>query len=183
MPTISLADLLAQTGDVDLLKCDIEGGEFAAFHAAPPETPEEKIRRLVMEVHVNAEHPLLFDGCAGCHRGVGSELLRQSGQPGRARKTWFLMGENLRHRVTLFLIYRFAFAATETAKLHSILTMVLSTTPGAAHAQAEADYIEIDLPASLRAWLDFIRAGDNRSFSCKSPLISGLAIDPYRRHE
>ncbi len=54
--TISLADLLDSThcGNVDLMKCDIEGAEFDVFLKTPLEVLH-RVRRLVMEVHLNVE--------------------------------------------------------------------------------------------------------------------------------
>ncbi len=56
--SISLSDLIAKAdcGTVDLLKCDIEGSEYAAFLAADVETLRQ-IRRIVMEVHVSETYP------------------------------------------------------------------------------------------------------------------------------
>jgi FkbM family methyltransferase len=55
--TISLEDLLAGvSGDVDLLKCDIEGGEFDVFLAAPLAVLH-RLKCIVMEVHVSANNP------------------------------------------------------------------------------------------------------------------------------
>jgi len=56
--TITLADLLdSQNVDtVDLLKCDIEGGEYDVFLSTGGETLS-RIGEIVMEVHVSPAHP------------------------------------------------------------------------------------------------------------------------------
>jgi FkbM family methyltransferase len=58
VPSLGLEDLLTRTGcgEVDLLKCDIEGGEFDVFGAASAAVLR-RIGRLVVEVHVSPEHP------------------------------------------------------------------------------------------------------------------------------
>jgi FkbM family methyltransferase len=56
--TITLADLLARTGcqQVDLLKCDIEGAEYAVFLHTPLEVLR-RIDRITMEAHVSHLQP------------------------------------------------------------------------------------------------------------------------------
>jgi FkbM family methyltransferase len=56
VPSISLADLLEQqrVGEVDLLKCDVEGAEFEIFRSTPPAVLR-RIHRIVMEVHLNVD--------------------------------------------------------------------------------------------------------------------------------
>jgi len=76
VPTISLPDLMAQTGceDIDLLKCDIEGAEFDVFRATPVPILR-RIRRLIMEVHLSAEHPRsALDALTGQFGRAGFEL-------------------------------------------------------------------------------------------------------------
>jgi FkbM family methyltransferase len=54
--TISLEDLLhtMECPEVDFLKCDVEGAEFEIFLNAPVQVLR-RIRRLVMEVHLNVD--------------------------------------------------------------------------------------------------------------------------------
>lgn len=93
VPTISLPDLLSRVeGDIDLLKCDIEGAEFDVFQATPAPMLR-RLCRLVMEVHLGPEHPATSMhaltaqlGAAGidveCHK-IGSR---------GANETWLLRG-------------------------------------------------------------------------------------------
>ena len=52
VPTISLPDLLerAGVGEIDLLKCDVEGAEYAILLSTPPPVLR-RIRHLLLEVH------------------------------------------------------------------------------------------------------------------------------------
>ena len=58
--TVSLATLLGETsGDVDLLKVDIEGGEHEAFRDLNPETIR-RVQRVSLEYHPNGSKETLF---------------------------------------------------------------------------------------------------------------------------
>ena len=56
--TLSIADLFEREGieRCDLLKCDVEGAEFDALAATPPETLS-RVRRIAIEVHLTRDLP------------------------------------------------------------------------------------------------------------------------------
>lgn len=70
--TVSLATLLGETtGDVDLLKVDIEGGEHEAFRDLDPATIR-RVQRISLEYHPNGAKKTLFAELIG----AGFRLVR-----------------------------------------------------------------------------------------------------------
>jgi FkbM family methyltransferase len=98
VPTLSLPDLLALTrcDEVDLLKCDIEGAEFDVFLATPLPTLR-KILRIVMEVHVNREHPRSSLDALVTHLcQAGFDLTCRNLDRRAEKETWFLKAQRRR---------------------------------------------------------------------------------------
>lgn len=78
--TTTIDDLVAEHGEIDLLKLDIEGAEFAAIEAA---TSLERVKRIAAELHLDApgaEAPLVekLEGC-----GFRVEVVRAADLYGR----------------------------------------------------------------------------------------------------